>query len=125
MDLIESGCQVKSRVETLTELLELSRPLDALQRSLSVFPWDVHEELVEMTIAHAHRIASRYLRGELSADDLEKWGNVMEGREDIYFSPRNEQLLKEFLHEIANPGLTGELTHSSIKAWVERFTTCD
>jgi hypothetical protein len=90
---------MKSRIQILTELLEFSRPLYDLKHSLGDFPWDVHEELVEMTIIQAGQVVSRFLADELSAADLEEWANAIEGREDIYFDPAVEGLLKEFLHE--------------------------
>ena len=53
---------------------------------------------------------NRFLAGRTSAIEVENWANAIEGRDDIGFEPANEQLLRELVHELANPLLTQPLT---------------
>ena len=98
------------RTKSLESLLTLNQPLDEIRSALASFPWDSESELVTLSLAHVGSVLARYLRNNLSEKDLEDWANALELREDIGFEPPTENVLKEIIHELANPSLTQPLT---------------
>jgi hypothetical protein len=58
---------------------------------------------------HLVRIAERYLKGDLLANNIELWANLLEGRDDISFESGYEKELSNFVYELANPLLVGSL----------------
>jgi hypothetical protein len=107
----------------LMSLLLLDRPLIEIHAAVSKLSWDSDEELCVFTRAHAERALERVIRGELILSDMEEWANLIEGREDIGFEEGREQILREFVHELANPTLTEQLTASRAVEWLERLRT--
>jgi hypothetical protein len=96
-----------NRTEILSELVTFSKPLGFLSHGLSQLEWDYEEMPVVMMSTHLLKVLDRFVRGELNAQEIESWANLVEGREDLEFS---EEILGEFVYELANPELEGELT---------------
>jgi hypothetical protein len=40
---------------------------------------------------------------------VERWANLIEGREDISFEGKHEKWIAETVYELANPALTAQL----------------
>ncbi|WP_290803968.1 hypothetical protein, partial [Aquidulcibacter sp.] len=64
---------------------------------------------VRLTPDHFSNVLARYLRGEMSEVDVETWANLIEGRDDVEFDHSFEALVRDVLHELANPILTHPL----------------
>ena len=96
----------QNRLEIVKSLIELSRPLDAVAVTICEFSWDYEGEPVELRREHLVSVLSRYLSGKLSASDVEKWANLLEGRDDICFEKGSEEWINEVVYELANPSLT-------------------
>lgn len=111
------------RANLLRELLNLERPLELIALGLKELPWDWDgPELVTLTAAHGLAVLERFLNGDLSADEVEEWANLIECREDVGFEPsRNAQLL-ELIHELANPLITAPLTDDMARTWIARLS---
>jgi hypothetical protein len=63
----------------------------------------------------------RFLSGDLTSGDLERWANAIEGREDIGLDADAADALKEVIFELANPLIQGATMTESARAWVARF----
>ena len=111
----------QSHVMLLQSLLRLDQPVDHLETAVGRLPWDSDRSLVTLTGADAASILERFARGELSASDVERWANAVEGREDIDFDEGHESELREALFELANPLLTEPLTPARAAQWVARL----
>jgi hypothetical protein len=92
-----------NRLDLISSLLELSISLDELTKELNKFPWDYDGKGVELTRIHLSRILERYLKDELSENEIEQWANMIECREDICFEKGFERHIDKILHELANP----------------------
>ncbi|MGI5214911.1 hypothetical protein [Plantactinospora sp. CA-290183] len=101
----------------MRNLIELRLPLDEATTALTRFPWDSDAELVALTRADALRLLRRYLHGDLTAVDCQRWAEALEGRDDIGLETGFENLLKGFLFEIATPALFGDLTPALAATW--------
>lgn len=103
----------------LRNLLEFAKPLDELRSSLATFGWDFRDIPLTMTSDHLNNVIGRYLKGELSAQQVEDWANIVEGREDISLRPKDAQLLHDIVYELANPKLTEELSHKRAREMID------
>ena len=66
-----------------------------------------------LTRHHVQAVLAAYLDGSLDEDDCESWAFALECRDDVGFEPGFEQLLKEFLFEVATPELEGRLSRAA------------
>lgn len=73
------------RSTVIETLLNFSRPLDELQRQLSGFDWDFEGVPIVLHPDHIVHVLGRYLSGELTASMVERWANLIEGREDLSY----------------------------------------
>jgi hypothetical protein len=96
----------ESRLETIGSLVELTGPLDTVAARVRTLEWDYEGETVILRRAHIAFALDQYLSGALSDVDVERWANLIEGREDISFEPRHEDWLDEVIFQLANPGMT-------------------
>jgi len=101
---------INERKEALEALLGVDQPVERLKVVLADFPWDADTELVFLSISHVVNVLNRFVAERMTATDVENWANVIESREDIGFDSSHEQLLRELIHELANPLLTQPLT---------------
>ncbi|PYJ54799.1 MAG: hypothetical protein DME82_09910 [Verrucomicrobia bacterium] len=104
---------VTSRAELLRKLVEYPPDIEAVAAKLREFPWDSEERLVCITRAHLMEILERFLVGELTAEQVERWADLLEMREDIEFEDGRFGVPREVFHELANPYLTEPLTETS------------
>jgi hypothetical protein len=105
----------RTRTEILRALVEYQEPLDAVWAELSAFGWDSPEELVILSRADLIRVLDSYLSGRLNADQLERWANLLECRDDVGFPEKDQELLKHAIHQLANPYLEGALTVENVR----------
>jgi hypothetical protein len=97
------------RSSAIENLLNFSRPLDELHRKLSDFEWDFDGVPIVLRPEHIVHVLRRYLCGELHPSMVERWANLIEGREDISFEGKHEKWIAETVYELANPALTAQL----------------
>lgn len=104
-----------NRTEWLRALLVIDRPLGEIVSALAGFGWDSDEKLVVLNAEHFVSVGKRYLLGEINANEVTSWANAIECREDIAFDEEHEEMVREVLHELANPYLTQELSPDRAK----------
>lgn len=86
--------------------------------NISDIPWD-NKETVLLRWTHIERILSRFLNNEIDTEYLEKWANLIESREDIIYEEKNQQIITEVLHHLANPKLQWKITKTIIAAYFQ------
>jgi hypothetical protein len=101
-------------MEVLDALLNLRKPLTEISEALIQLPWS-SEELLVLEIAQIRRVLEKYLSGEIGESFVEDWANLIEYRDDIGFDKKDNHLIKELMHTLTNPYLTGRLTHNRAK----------
>lgn len=107
-----------SRSTNLERLLNLTAPLSEIQAALSAFPWDSDEELVTLDSRHLSAVLDRYANGGLTDKEVEAWANFLEMREDIGMK---SQIVRQCLHELANPVLEQPLTKVRAQWWIAKL----
>jgi hypothetical protein len=113
--------ETRRRRDALIDLIELRSSLDAAIAAVRGLPWDSDVDLVFLTRANVDVLLQRYLRGELSAADLERWADAVESREDIGSEHGYEELLRAFVFETANPVLAEPISDGFARRWLERL----
>src|SRR5712691_10808623 len=106
-----------ARKVVLEDLLSLRGSLDEVLERLASFQWDSPEELATLNRSEALDLVTRFLTDTVPSDNLVRWANAIEGRDDITFDVEDESLLREFVFELANPLLTKPLTRTRADYW--------
>ncbi|MCO6429500.1 MAG: hypothetical protein J5J00_01475 [Deltaproteobacteria bacterium] len=90
----------------LTDLLTLARPLEALDLELENLP---PQSAANATLQPEHLIGvlNGFIDGHLAEDDVERWANLVEMREDITVPLSRDTTLQSVLHKLANPTVAG------------------
>ncbi len=115
-----SGIDDQQRRDALVDLVELRvSPREAVA-AVKQLPWDSDVELVLLSRANVRELLTRYLQRELSSDDLEAWANAVEGREDLGAVPGDEELLRAFVFETANPVLAEPISDGYAHRWLDK-----
>jgi hypothetical protein len=96
------------RQEVLQALLAAQRPLEDVAKQLASFEWD-SDELVELRAEHVVAVLERFLRGDLRAEDVHMWADLVEGRDDIGLEQAHQEALKQAIFQLATPELEGPL----------------
>jgi len=94
-----------NRKEIIASLLDFDSSLELIRDRLSTLAWD-SDLRVQCLPQHIRRLLEKYLAGARSAEEVEAWANLVEGRDDIDVS----QPLREILFELANPAITQKLS---------------
>lgn len=110
----------RRRAEVLRGLVTLAVPVAEAAGALGGFGWD-SDELVVLTRADAARVLRRFLDGRLGADEVARWADVLEGRDDVGREDGFGARLNEFLFEMATPEVAGPLTEEVAHRWLGSF----
>jgi len=95
----------------LQKLIQLDGSTETIMQLLQPFGWDSNQPLIILQRKDIIAVLQMYLQFSISASDVEKWANAIEGREDIGFEDGYLQIISSAINELANPLLTRELTH--------------
>lgn len=103
-----SNSLTPSRVEALEALIGGNRSIELLRGQLCKFDFDSHP-LVTLRVDHVVDLLSRFVEGELASSYVEGWADLVEVRDDVSFDPAHEAVIKQAVHDLANPLLSGPL----------------
>lgn len=106
----DHSTMTEKRKRFLSQLVGCHAGLDEVGQHLQTFPWDSETELVSLKANDLAGVLQRFLRGELTSAEVERWSNLIEGRDDIGFEERRIEAVRDVLFELANPLLTMKLT---------------
>lgn len=95
-----------TREQAIQALVRLDQSLPLLEEVLAQFPWDWEEPpLATLGGQDVASILRRYERGELTAEQVEAWANLVEVRDDIEF----DASATDAIFYLANPRINGPL----------------
>jgi hypothetical protein len=77
---------------------------------LSALGWDAAKPLAMLTKADIISILDRYLSGDLTAQQVTDWADLVECREDIELPEAGAASISDAVFQLANPNLRGEVT---------------
>lgn len=109
-----SNSQTPSRLEALQALVGGNGSIELLRSQLSTFDFD-SDPLVTLRVEHLIDLLSRFVDGELLGSYIEGWADLLEVRDDVSFDPAYEAEIKQVVHDLANPILSGPLDKAAAK----------
>ena len=108
MSKTSSNNNYGDRRQVLQSLIAGKRPIAELRNLLKQFDFDC-EPLVTLRTDNIIEKLTQLLNGELDADYIQQWADLIEVRDDICFDPADEDRIKQAIYEMANPELMGLL----------------
>ncbi len=103
---------MENRASLLRQVVRYEQPLTETLALLRAYGWDSEEELVVLARTDAIAILERYLKGELSPQNVEHWAELLELRDDVGYEPAFADELKRLIFLLANPDVNGALSPS-------------
>lgn len=98
------------RASALRALIAYEQPLEPVLVALRAYGWDAPEPLATLTGADVSSILDRFLSGDLTAQQVADWADLVECREDIELPEAGGASISDVVFQLANPNLRGELT---------------
>ncbi len=106
------------RKSVLKRLVTLSAPVDASIRELARFPLDSEKELITLRDEHLVSVLRRFVLGDLTSCDVERWADALECRDDVQVE---SDQVKRDVFVLASPTLEGALTIQRAREIVARY----
>jgi hypothetical protein len=107
------------KTSLLKSLIKFDKPISMIETALRTLDWDSDVRLVTLRPADLMTILERYVKDELSENDVETWANLVEGREDIEVDDE----AKEILFELANPELVRSISKPRALLLLQKLQT--
>jgi hypothetical protein len=102
------------RKALLAALVRYELPVEPVLNRLASVPWDSTEELARIGAADIVAILDRFIDGELSAEQVTDWADLLEVRDDVGVDPHHENALREIIFRLANPNLRDAITPAMV-----------
>ena len=99
----------ESRIAALKQLIAYRLPIESTIAALATFGWDCEAPLVTLSVHDVLPVLERFLAGDLTAEQLTDWADLIECREDIACADKPIDLSK-IVFRLANPNLRGPIT---------------
>ncbi|OSQ48876.1 hypothetical protein [Thalassospira alkalitolerans] len=97
------------RRQTLQSLIWLHEPLEQISERLTDFERDFDGETIVVEATAVQTILLRYLRTDISAQELESWANLIECREDLEFEAAFSEQIEMIIHQLATPEINNSI----------------
>jgi hypothetical protein len=107
------------RISALRVIVAYQLPVDGALADLASYGWNSDVESVTVAAAEVRSILQRYVAGALSEDDLTRWAEIIEGRDDIALDPVHQEALAMVVFTLANPDSNTRMTPAAAKALIE------
>ena len=108
-----------TRRDLLEVLIQMREPVSEVLQKLHSFGWDSEEPFITLMPKDVIAVLKKYLDGHIMSEEVQEWADAIHVRDDIALDSRNEQKLRDVLHELANPFLVQALTPASAQRLVE------
>jgi hypothetical protein len=106
------------RTTALQDLVQLRRPPFEAEPVLMRFGfWGSDEGLVTLNRSDALRLLDRFQQASLTALECQHWAQTLEMRDDLSLEPGAEDLLTQFLFEIATPEINEPISPQLVRRW--------
>lgn len=106
-----------NRSQALEEIITFGRNTNEAYSELLKYSYDSDVEYFVVSKEIMKNALDLYLKGQLSAEDIEDWANFIECREDLDY-----EQVEDYIYYLANPVLVGEINKPKITKMVELLT---
>ena len=105
-----------NRQNILFALVGFDEDIEKLERDVGGLEWDAQKPLVTVSLDNVTSVLQRHLSGSLLADDVIRWSELIENREDIAFAIEHNDLIRDAIYKLANAELHGSSNESVLGA---------
>lgn len=109
------------RKDVLNDLVHFDGSLSDIIKELLLYPFDNEDNIVTLKNMDILNVLSRYVEGIFTSQDIYNWAEMIEGREDIGYEAGYEDVLKNFIFELANHEINYELNIERAKELIEKL----
>ena len=109
---------MKSRKQILLEIFNVEGDLGKLQNEILEYPWDSEMPFLIISKGDLAKTIQKFILSDALFLEVENWANLLECRDDIQYEPEE---LKEYIFELANPYLNGEIKKERLQEIVNEL----
>lgn len=109
---------MKSRKQILLEIFNVEGDLTKLQNEIHEFPWDSEIPFLIVNKDDLAKTIQKFVLSDTLFLEVENWANLLECRDDVQYEPEE---LKEYIFELANPYLNGEITKERLQEIINKL----
>lgn len=103
---------MKARKQILLEIFNVEGDLAKLQNEIIEYHWDSEIPFLIVSKGDLAKTIQKFIISDTLFLEVENWANLLECRDDIRYEPEE---LKEYIFELANPYLNGEITKERLQ----------
>ena len=103
------------RKQLLLDLIFLRGKTQDIKKELSKYSWDSVSPILKIDTQSMIFVLTKYIKGDMSTDELEEWANLVECRDDIEIP----SVIQEFIFELANPEINGDITKKKVNDFID------
>lgn len=111
-----------SRKDCLNALISLDKSLDEILSELNMHGCDSDVAIATIYRQHILQILNRYLKGDLTAEEVERLADSLHVCEDVGCERGFEELLREAFFESGAAFLTQPICADTAKLWIDRIS---
>ena len=111
--------------ELLEGIIVLSSALEPLiqqyRSAVSELAVGNASSFVTLRVADLERAVRRFLEGQLSAHELSRWANLLEGNDLVEYDETANRLIADVLFQLASPEINGPITKQACEELLARL----
>lgn len=107
---------MSKRIQLIKEWIECASPRSQLADELHKLPSDYEGTPFKLEKSHLKNILNRYLANELQKQDVYKWAELIEMRDDIDY-----ESVADIISLLANHEINGALTHQIAQNYLQEI----
>lgn len=108
------------RLEWVTKLIGFEGDIEETIQKLNTFEWDYTGDPIVLRKEDAASVLERYIDGQITSGDIEKWADAIELREDIAYEPSSFEWLENVICTLSAPEINGLIDAKQIHALLEQ-----
>jgi cobalamin biosynthesis Mg chelatase CobN len=108
------------RKKVLEDLVSMNGNIEEICNELTKFEtrWDDEQALAHLTTENVRQVLERYISGDIPSDELHRWAESIEMRDDIEYQPQKESGIANVISFLANRDINGPVSKAEAESWV-------
>jgi hypothetical protein len=98
-----------NRQQALQQIIAFGEQRDMAVSALAQFGWDPSFEVISVDSHALILVLTKYMSGDIDADDLELWANFIECRDELDYSD-----IEGYIYALADPEQMGGISLANI-----------
>lgn len=99
-----------NRRQALQQIITFGELREAAVSALAKFGWDPNFAVLSVDSQALILVLTKYMSGEINADDLELWANFIECRDELDYTA-----IDGYIYALADPEMMGDISPTTIE----------